>query len=76
MNSTCDTNEECKVSNDAGKYLCNYIFYNSLKYYEKTPYVLATFIHRPLFEKYSREPDLNFFERFLENIKNIYIQSD
>ena len=76
LNSTCDSNEKCKVSNDAGNYLCNYIFYNSLKYYEKTPNVLATFIHIPLFEKYSLEQDLNFFKRFLENIKNIYIQSD
>ena len=76
INSTCGEGEKCKISHDAGKYLCNYIFYKSLKYYEHTPNVIATFIHIPLFEKYPLEQDIIFFKKFLEIIKNIYIKSD
>ena len=69
-----NNNKICRLSNNAGKYLCNYIFYKSLKYYEKRPNVLTTFIHIPLFNQYSLEQDLNFFGRFLENVKNIYLK--
>ena len=73
MNKTENKKIMCKVSKDAGKYLCNYIFYKSLKYYEKIPNVLVTFIHIPFFEKFSLEQNLNLFQKFLDNIKNIYL---
>ena len=75
LNCTEGKKIECKVSNDAGKYLCNYIFYKSLKYYEKIPNVISTFIHIPFFEKYSLEQDLDFFTKFLDNIKSLYLKS-
>ena len=73
MNKTENKKLMCKVSKDAGKYLCNYIFYKSLKYYEKIPNVLVTFIHIPFFEKFSLEQNLNLFQKFLDNVKNIYL---
>ena len=76
INKTENKKLMCKVSKDAGKYLCNYIFYKSLKYYEKIPNVLVTFIHIPFFEKYSLEQDLNFFQKFLDNVKNIYLKEN
>lgn len=76
LNKTVSNKKQCKVSKDAGKYLCNYIFYKSLKYYEKIPNVLVTFIHIPFFEKYSLEQNLDLFQRFLENVKSLYIKDN
>ena len=74
LNKTENKKRQCKVSKDAGKYLCNYIYYKSLKYYEKISNVLVTFIHIPLFEKYSLEQNLELFKRFLENVKTLYLK--
>ena len=76
MNKTHNKKLMCKVSKDAGKYLCNYIFYKSLKYYEKIPNVLVTFIHIPFFEKFSLEQNLELFQKFLDNIKTLYLKEN
>ena len=76
LNKTENKKRQCKVSKDAGNYLCNYIYYKSLKYYEKIPNVLVTFIHIPLFKNYSLEQNLDLFQRFLENVKTLYLKEN
>lgn len=72
LNKTADC-PNCKVSCDAGTYLCNYIYYTSLKKYQNAENVLVTFIHIPLFETFSMENDLNLFGKFLDNVSKKYL---
>ena len=69
-------NVDCKPSEDAGTYLCNYILFNSLRYYEKIDNVMATFIHIPLFTNCSLEHNLVFFKQFIKAVETIYLKDE
>lgn len=74
QNMNCTKNcPNCNVSNDAGTYLCNYMFYKSLKNSQQKDNVVSTFIHIPQFTNCSLEEDLKFFGVFLDNVKKVYL---
>ena len=67
---------ECKFSNDAGTYLCNYIYYKTLTHYLKNENVCSFFIHVPLFENYSLENHCKFFKNFINVLEYLYIKGN
>ena len=67
---------ECKFSNDAGTYLCNYIFYKTLTHYLKNENICSFFIHVPLFENYSLEKQCKFLKNFIIVLEDLYIKGN
>lgn len=68
-------NVDCKPSQDAGTYLCNYILFNSLKYYQEIDNVMSTFIHIPLFTNCSLDYNIMFFKQFINCLETIYLKN-
>ena len=61
----------CVVSNDAGKFICNYTYYCSLdKVQQPNSNVLSLFVHVPNFSEVSPDVGLKFFSRLLNNYFN------
>jgi pyroglutamyl-peptidase len=55
------------LSRDPGRFLCNYIYYNSLIYQEAcNKKRLAVFIHFPNFDKVCLDDQIKFTKRFIE----------
>lgn len=49
------------VSNDAGDYICNYAYFNSLNSFEKhCPHALCLFVHIPSFDEINQDIQFNF----------------
>ena len=67
-------NIECKVSDDAGQYLCNYMLYNSLELSKDLPNTKALFIHIPTIDNYSLEKNILFFKTFVQALEELYIK--
>ena len=64
------------LSNDAGSYLCNFIYFCSESRCKSENYdnVFCQFVHVPLFENINEEIQYNFFIDFITIIKEIYIK--
>ena len=67
-------NIECKVSDDAGTFLCNYMLFNSLKLSKDLPDTKALFIHIPELEDYSLEKNIQFFKTFIQALEELFIK--
>jgi len=67
---------DCKFSNNAGTYLCNYIYYKTLTHYLKNDHICSFFIHVPLFENYSLEKQCKFFKNFIIVLEDLYIKGN
>ena len=52
---------KCKFSNDAGKYLCNYMYYTTLTKCLNDENVCSFFIHIPTLENYDLKINKKFF---------------
>ena len=55
---------DVKISNSAGDYLCNFIYYQSLQRSSGTK-ASVLFIHIPPFEKISKETQLKFLDELI-----------
>lgn len=56
------------LSDDAGRYLCNYIYYKSLQIQSKFDNSRSLFIHVPTFDKVSMDVQLNIIVEILRMI--------
>ncbi|KAL8137919.1 hypothetical protein V2J09_003920 [Rumex salicifolius] len=55
------------LSNDAGRFVCNYVYYHSLRFAEQKGHK-SLFVHVPLFSKMNEETQMNFTVALLEAI--------
>ena len=67
---------ECKFSNDAGTYLCNYIYYTTLTNYLNNDNVCSFFIHIPTLENYDLNKHEKFFANFISVLEDIYLKGN
>ena len=59
------------LSNDAGTYICNYIYYRGIQNHEKKNKG-CIFVHVPLFENLSQNIQLDNLCNLIQKIKNLY----
>ena len=64
---------KCKYSNDAGTYLCNYMYYTTLTKYLNDDNVCSFFIHVPKLENYDLNKHEKFFRNFISVLEDLYI---
>ncbi|KAL1828737.1 hypothetical protein DCAR_0207994 [Daucus carota subsp. sativus] len=55
------------LSDDAGRYVCNYVYYHSLRFAEQKGHK-SLFVHVPLFSKIKEEAQMEFVAALLEAI--------
>ena len=70
----CDFNVE--ISNDPGRFICNYTYYKSLSFIENYKHVGvddALFVHVPSFDAYDETIQFNFALKLIELIGNMRI---
>jgi len=64
---------ECKFSNNAGTYLCNYMYYTTLTKYLNDDNVCSFFIHVPSIEHYGLDKHEKYFRNFISILEDLYI---
>lgn len=67
---------ECKFSNDAGTYLCNYMLYTTMTKYLNDDNVCSFFIHVPTLENYDLEKHEKFFRNFISILEDLYLKGN
>ena len=60
-------------SDDAGRFVCNYVYYHSLKFAEKHG-IRSLFVHFPLFLAIDEEVQMQFVASLLEVLASLNIQ--
>lgn len=53
------------ISNDAGRFVCNYVYYHSLRYAEQKGHK-SLFVHVPLFSRIDEDTQMQFAASLLE----------
>lgn len=53
------------TSDDAGRFVCNYVYYHSLRYAEENS-IKSLFVHVPLFLTIDEETQMQFIASLLE----------
>ena len=67
---------DCKFSNNAGTYLCNYMYFSTLvKCFDEKNYC-SFFLHVPLLENYSMEKQEIFFKNFIDIMESLYLKGN
>ena len=69
-------NSECKFSNDAGTYLCNYMYFTTLTKCLNEKHLCSFFLHVPLLENYSMEKQENFFRNLIDTFEGLYLKGN
>lgn len=59
------------TSNDAGRFVCNYVYYHSLRFAEQNG-IKSLFVHVPLFLTIDEETQMQFAASLLEVIASLY----
>jgi pyroglutamyl-peptidase len=55
------------ISDDAGRFVCNYVYYHSLRFAEQKGHK-SLFVHVPLFSRIDEETQMRFAASLLEAI--------
>lgn len=58
---------EVTISDDAGRFVCNYVYYHSLRFAEQQGHK-SLFVHVPLFSRIDEETQMQFIASLLEAI--------
>lgn len=59
------------TSDDAGRFVCNYVYYHSLRFSEKNG-TKSVFVHVPLFSTINAETQMQFVASLLEVLATLY----
>lgn len=70
-NSLAEMGFDVSTSDDAGRFVCNYIYYHSLHFAEKTK-IKSLFVHVPLFLTIDEETQMRFVSSLLEVLASFY----
>lgn len=60
------------LSHNAGKYLCNYIYFLSLNYFMSSNNIIVVFIHIPEHSIMTLEENQKLFKALIESLEEIY----
>jgi len=55
-----------QISEDPGRYVCNWIYYNSLHRIKERPNCSSLFVHVPMFDQIPKTEQILFFENLLD----------
>ncbi|KAG6408669.1 hypothetical protein SASPL_131687 [Salvia splendens] len=66
-----DMGYEVTASDDAGRFVCNYVYYHSLRFAEQNG-IKSVFVHVPLFLTIDEETQMQFAATLLEILASIY----
>ena len=69
-------NSECKYSNDAGTYLCNYMYFTTLSKCFDEKNMCSFFLHIPTLNNYSIEKHEIFFKNFIDVLESLYLKGN
>ena len=69
-------NSECKYSNDAGEYLCNYMYFTTLSKCFDEKDLCSFFLHIPKLENYSMDKHEIFFKNLINVLECLYIKGN
>ena len=69
-------NTECKYSNDAGTYLCNYMYFTTLSKCFDEKNMCSFFLHIPTLNNYSIEKQEIFFKNFIDVLESLYLKGN
>ena len=69
-------NSECKFSNDAGTYLCNYMYFTTLTKCFDEKNICSFFLHVPKLENYSMDKQVLFFKNFIDVLESLYLKGN
>ena len=69
-------NSECKYSNDAGTYLCNYMYFTTLSKCFDEKNMCSFFLHIPTLNNYSIEKQEIFFKNFIDVLESLYLKGN
>ena len=69
-------NSECKYSNDAGTYLCNYMYFTTLSKCFDEKNICSFFLHIPTLNNYSIEKQEIFFKNFIDVLESLYLKGN
>ena len=69
-------NSECKFSNDAGTYLCNYMYFTTSNKCFDEKNICSFFLHVPLLSNYSMEKQEIFFKNFIDVLESLYLKGN
>ena len=69
-------NSECKYSNDAGTYLCNYMYFTTLSKCFDEKNMCSFFLHIPTLNNYSIEKQEIFFKNFIDVLESLYLNGN
>ncbi|XP_021293010.1 uncharacterized protein LOC110423181 [Herrania umbratica] len=58
---------DVRISDDAGRFVCNYVYYHSLRFAEQKGHK-SLFVHVPIFSKINEETQMQFAASLLEAI--------
>ena len=67
---------KCKYSNDAGTYLCNYMYYTTLTKCLNDENICSLFIHIPTLENYDLNKHEKFFKNFINVLEDLYLKGN
>ncbi|KAL8027239.1 hypothetical protein ABFS82_14G083300 [Erythranthe guttata] len=62
---------EVSSSDDAGRFVCNYVYYHSLRFAEQNG-VKSVFVHVPLFSTIDQDTQMEFVASLLEVLATLY----
>ncbi|KAL2511780.1 Peptidase C15 [Abeliophyllum distichum] len=62
---------EVRTSNDAGQFVCNYVYYHSLRFAEQNG-IKSLFVHVPLFLTIDEETQMQFAASLLKVLASLY----
>ena len=62
---------EVMTSDDAGRFVCNYVYYHSLRFSEQNG-TKSLFVHVPLFTTIDEETQMQFAASLLEVLATLY----
>ncbi|GER46514.1 pyrrolidone-carboxylate peptidase family protein [Striga asiatica] len=63
---------EVTTSDDAGRFVCNYVYYHSLRFAEENG-IKSVFVHVPLFSTIDEATQMQFVASLLEILASLYI---
>lgn len=62
---------EVTISDDAGRFVCNYVYYHSLRFAEQNG-IKSLFVHVPMFLTIDEETQMQFAASLLEVLATLY----
>lgn len=69
-------NSECKFSNNAGTYLCNYMYFKTSTECLNKKNWCSFFLHVPLLQNYGLDKHENFFKNLIQILEDLYIKGN